>query len=259
MGVAVDLESAARTLRVHYQTAYRWVRTGVLPAVKVGSEYEIDSRDVAEFLNGRWARRATVEPGADPDLVAAELALALVAGDEDAARSLVAAVHQSGTSPLALCETVIAPAIREIAGLRESGGISAAEGRVATAICERIVGVLAFPPRGRPRGAAVIAAPEGARHRLPGLVAVVALRSDRWRVHDLGVNVPALDVIDFVSDRTVDLVVLAAPVGHRGADGVRAAIQGATAVPVLLHDPEAPLGDLVRTAHGLRVIETKTR
>jgi excisionase family DNA binding protein len=259
MGVEVDLESAARTLRVHYQTAYRWVRTGLLPAVKVGSEYELDPQDVAEFSDGRWARRATAEPGAGPDLLAADLALSLVAGDEDAARSLVTAVHQAGTSPLELCDTLIAPAIREVAQRRESGAISAADGRVATAICERIVGVLAFPPRGRPRGAAVVAGPEGARHRLPGLLAVVALRSDRWRVHDLGANVPALDVIDFVSDRAVDVVVLAAPAGHHGADGVRAAIQGATTVPVLFHDPGARLGDLIREANGLRSLDTQTR
>jgi excisionase family DNA binding protein len=33
----MDLESAAAVLGVHYQTAYRWVRTGVLPVAKVGT------------------------------------------------------------------------------------------------------------------------------------------------------------------------------------------------------------------------------
>ena len=31
----MDLESAARLLGVHYQTAYRWGRSGVLAPVKV--------------------------------------------------------------------------------------------------------------------------------------------------------------------------------------------------------------------------------
>ena len=68
----VDLEAAARKLGVHYQTAYRWVRSGTLRALKVGSGYEIDPEDV-ERLIGQQRR----EPSGvgDPDLEAARLEL----------------------------------------------------------------------------------------------------------------------------------------------------------------------------------------
>jgi excisionase family DNA binding protein len=35
----VDLQTAAARLGVHYQTAYRWVRDGSLPAMKRGTTY----------------------------------------------------------------------------------------------------------------------------------------------------------------------------------------------------------------------------
>ena len=41
---AVNLKTAALRLGVHYQTAYRWVRSGQLVAVKVGAGYEISRR-----------------------------------------------------------------------------------------------------------------------------------------------------------------------------------------------------------------------
>ena len=37
----MNLKTAALRLGVHYQTAYRWVRSGQLVAVKVGAGYEI--------------------------------------------------------------------------------------------------------------------------------------------------------------------------------------------------------------------------
>jgi len=55
----VDLHAAAASLDVHYQTAYRWIRNGSLPAVKVGSSYVITEADLARFM-ARRARSASV-------------------------------------------------------------------------------------------------------------------------------------------------------------------------------------------------------
>jgi excisionase family DNA binding protein len=41
----MDLREAAGALGVHYQTAYGWVRQGVLPARKVGRGYEVSEAD----------------------------------------------------------------------------------------------------------------------------------------------------------------------------------------------------------------------
>ncbi len=57
----MNLKSAARRLGVHYQTAYRWVRSGQLVAVKVGAGYEISDAALARFE----AQRAAVERAAE--------------------------------------------------------------------------------------------------------------------------------------------------------------------------------------------------
>ena len=52
----VSLRDAALELGVHYQTAYRWVRQGLLPAVKVAGSYEVTREAIAELCS------ATSEP-----------------------------------------------------------------------------------------------------------------------------------------------------------------------------------------------------
>jgi excisionase family DNA binding protein len=56
-GTRVNLKTAARRLGVHYQTAYRWVRSGQLVAIKVGAGYEISDAALARFQ----AQRAAME------------------------------------------------------------------------------------------------------------------------------------------------------------------------------------------------------
>ena len=45
----MNLKTAARRLGVHYQTVYRWVRSGQLVAVKVGAGYEISDAALERF------------------------------------------------------------------------------------------------------------------------------------------------------------------------------------------------------------------
>ena len=66
--VSVNLKTAARRLGVHYQTAYRWVRSGQLVAVKVGAGYEISDAALARFeaqrdATERVARERRCRPG----------------------------------------------------------------------------------------------------------------------------------------------------------------------------------------------------
>ncbi len=51
----MNLKTAARRLGVHYQTAYRWVRSGQLVAVKVGAGYEISDAALERFEAQRVA------------------------------------------------------------------------------------------------------------------------------------------------------------------------------------------------------------
>ena len=56
----MNLKEAAQQLGVHYQTAYKWVRSGTLTAVRIGSRYEVSPAAIEQFLA---ARRTVV--GAD--------------------------------------------------------------------------------------------------------------------------------------------------------------------------------------------------
>lgn len=49
----MNLKQAARRLGVHYQTAYNWVRSGALPAVKQAWGYELSEHAVDEFARTR--------------------------------------------------------------------------------------------------------------------------------------------------------------------------------------------------------------
>lgn len=55
----MTLKQAARTLGVHYQTVYRWVRSGELAAIKLGSRYEVSEIAIAELLANRDGARSS--------------------------------------------------------------------------------------------------------------------------------------------------------------------------------------------------------
>lgn len=61
----MNLKTAARRLGVHYQTAYRWVRSGQLVAVKVGAGYEISDAALARFQAQRTALERASEKSID--------------------------------------------------------------------------------------------------------------------------------------------------------------------------------------------------
>src|SRR6476661_4530603 len=52
-GTGVNLKEAAARLGVHYQTAYRWVRSGELAAVRVGARYEVSDAAIHQFVATR--------------------------------------------------------------------------------------------------------------------------------------------------------------------------------------------------------------
>jgi excisionase family DNA binding protein len=63
----VNLKTAALRLGVHYQTAYRWVRSGQLVAVKVGAGSEISDAAVARLQAQRAATERMPERAEQPD------------------------------------------------------------------------------------------------------------------------------------------------------------------------------------------------
>lgn len=58
----MNLKQAAAALGVHYQTAYKWVRDGTLPAVRIGARYEISDEAVAAFQAKRRSYVSAAAP-----------------------------------------------------------------------------------------------------------------------------------------------------------------------------------------------------
>ena len=66
-GTGVNLKEAAARLGVHYQTAYRWVRSGDLTAVRVGARYEVSDAAIHQFIATRHSvLRQAVPAGGVP-------------------------------------------------------------------------------------------------------------------------------------------------------------------------------------------------
>ena len=59
----VTLTEAAALLGVHYMTAYRYVRTGRLPAIKDGAEWRVRAADVSDLMAA--ANRSRQPPAAE--------------------------------------------------------------------------------------------------------------------------------------------------------------------------------------------------
>lgn len=69
-GERVNLKQAAARLGIHYQTAYKLVRSGALVAVRVGGTYEISEAALERYLTERAAQRADHTTRPHPDLCA---------------------------------------------------------------------------------------------------------------------------------------------------------------------------------------------
>jgi MerR family transcriptional regulator, light-induced transcriptional regulator len=248
----LDLDEAARLLGVHYQTAYRWVRNGALPAMKVAGEYRLRETDVRGLAERRRAPKPPPSIGRVRDWrpLVAQLHSAALEGDEFCARRLFDRLRVGGVPSLLLCQELITPVLYRIGEERTIGETSSAQVHVAAGISERLVAMLATASRGRPRGLAVVASPSGERHRLPSLMATVVLRADRWRVHHFGADVPGDDLLDFALQTGTSLVVLSSTVPELVDDArhLRDRFLNLYGLPTLVGRPGAPLTELVERA-----------
>ena len=248
----MDLREAAGALGVHYQTAYGWVRQGVLPARKVGRGYAVSEADVAALAAQRRLGTEPTRPIRVRDWAAQSQALhaAIATGDETAARHHVDRLA-AGVPVVDLCEQVIAPALRRIGDDWAAGRISIAQEHRASAICERLIAAHARQPAGRPHGTAVVATPPGERHGLPALMAAACLRADRWLVHHLAADLPVEEVASLADQAGASLVVLSSARSQTARQAQQAAMSMVATRPhlnVLAGRPGDPLYDLLARA-----------
>jgi excisionase family DNA binding protein len=249
----ITLHDAAEMLGVHYQTAYRWVRQGQLPAVKVAGVYRVEPDDVDTLANHR--SQPTPPPTRrrvrDWEPYAQRLLDRLLVGEEVGARELLEDLVESGSTLAEVCDHVIVPSLIHIGDAWLKGEISIAGEHRASAICERAIGLLTPAPPGRPRGVALVCSPPGDDHQLPGEMATAVLREDHWQVHHLGPGVPLPDVVHMADDERPALVVISVtwPPARTLAQELAAQL-AAPGRRVLVGRPGLTLTDLVVLARG---------
>jgi MerR family transcriptional regulator, light-induced transcriptional regulator len=249
----MNLQAAAESLGVHYQTAYRWVREGQLAADKIAGSYNVTVTEVERFLSQRLA------PTAPPSMLRVRdwapqvqrFEAALRDGNELAAKEIIDRLSDGNVSTIDVCQELVAPCMRNIGEAWHTGTLSVAQEHRATAIVERMLGRLANHQRGRPRGTAVVTTPPGDLHGLPSLMATLVLREDRWKVHHLGADLPVEDLAKFAVDVKADIVVLSATLSSLATATKRAAetLDGFS-FQVLAGSPGMTLRNLVERARA---------
>lgn len=244
----LELQSAADALGVHYQTAYRWVRSGRLPAQLKGGKYLVSSRHIAEVGASRDRPQSPAAPSpARLKRQSQRIHEALLVGDEFEVRKIARRLVDEGTTIVDLVEQVISPPLRAIGQAWHEGNLTIWVEHRASAIIERALGDLLPNPRGRRRGTVMVAAVAGDLHSLPTTMATVALREANWHVHHLGADMPGDELVGFcAAHEEIDVAVIsltnpdARETADRVADELRAA-----GTPTLVGGAGKTLGGLV--------------
>lgn len=225
----ISLREAARRLGVHYMTAYRYVRTGRLPARQDGQEWLIDPAELSKLQEkapaapGRRARSDRV-----PILIAR-----MTAGDEAGAWRVIDEALASGMDVTGVYLDLLVPVLRGVGEAWAAGTVSVVGEHLASAVAQRIIGRLGprFARPGRKRGTVVLGGPAGERHSLPGAIIADLLRGQGFDVIDLGANTPP-DSFAEAAQQAPRLVAVVIGVTAPGLDDdVRAAAAALAAGP----------------------------
>ncbi len=240
MAEPISLREAARRLDVHYMTAYRYVRTGRLPARRAGQEWLVDPGDLVLVRPpGPVEAAAPGEPGsrARRDRVPT-LQARMIAGDEAGAWRVVEDALASGLEPAGVYLDLLVPVLRRVGDGWADGTVSVAAEHRASAVAQRIIGRLGprFARRGRKRGTVVIGGPSGDQHSLPGAIISDLLRGQGFEVIDLGPNTPAESFAETARQVPRLMAVVIGVTGPGLDDAARLAVQAvraAVTVPVL--------------------------
>ena len=257
----MNLQEAADYLGVHYQTTYRWVREGQLTARKRGNAYEVDRDEVERFLAVRLVPVAPPPRLQVRDWTSHKTRLldALLAGEELDARAVIDRLTDGHVGGLDLCENLVSPCLAAIGDGWHRGEVSIAEEHRATAICERLLARIASHPRGRPRGTAVVLSAPGDDHSIPAMMAAMALRDDRWRVHHLGSNVPQHDLLRLAETANASVIVLSVTLAVAAETQAMAGALRERGFGVLLGGRGRTLSDLVVEAREFSLASMRHR
>jgi MerR family transcriptional regulator, light-induced transcriptional regulator len=220
----VTLHEAAERLGVHYMTAYRRVRMGILPARKVGGTWWIDPAD----LDRRVAATSAAAPGrrsaGAPDDAPAwreRLRGRMLSGDLAGSWQVVEAAMAAGREPRDIYVEVLAPALHAVGDLWQSGTVGIEQEHLASSVATSLIGRLGprFARRGRKKGIVIVAMPPGERHGLGVAMLADILTQDGYEVRNLGPDTPAPSLVATMrdADQLAAVVVSVVDARHRGA------------------------------------------
>ena len=248
----LDLQQAADALGVHYQTAYRWVRSGRLPAELVGGRYCVAVADIATVEQSRRTPRNPPSPSHGRlDRAADRMYAALIAGDESAATRAAHRLVDEGTSMVDLLQTVLVPPLVKIGDAWHAGELTVWVEHRASQIVERILGQLSPNPRGRRRGTAVVAALSGDHHSLPTAMAATALRDDNWHVQHFGADLPPDEIVKYCDGHDVSLAVITVTnLAVRGLADATAKRLRSTGTPTIVGGAGRTVHDLIKASRA---------
>ena len=230
----LTLQEAADELGVHYMTAYRYVRLGMLDAHKRGRSWVVDRRDLDAFRTG---------PALDADASGVawdeRLLKRMLAADDAGSWKVVEAALASGMSPPDIYMDVITPALRSVGTQWANGQIDIASEHAASQIARRLVARLAprMTSRGMRRGTIVMGSTATEMHDIPISIVADLFRSQHFDVIDLGGNLPPESfaaAVRAANDVVAVAVGITAPGQEEELARTLAALKDASDVPILV-------------------------
>lgn len=230
----LTLHEAANRLKVHYMTAYRWVRRGDLPAFKAGGRLRIRHDDLARFMTDRRIDVALgdgTEGRTDWDRHIPRLLDLLLNGDAPGASALVRRVIADGAPAGDVYRHLLTPVLHTIGEDWAAGRITVAEEHRASEIASALMARLGelFHKHGPKRGSAVTLTPPGDLHGIGSQMVADFLRAAGYDVHHLGANVPLDDLRLFLQVVPADVVAVSVTIPTLDARTYGALVEAARA------------------------------
>ncbi|MCB1247041.1 MAG: B12-binding domain-containing protein, partial [Acidimicrobiia bacterium] len=159
----LTITDVADRLGVHYMTAYRYVRLGLLDAHQRGRSWVVTEQALADFqrttsTDHKTPRRGTDWPG--------RLTNRMLAGDEPGAWSVVEAAQAGGMEVPQVYLDVVVPALFDVGERWHRGDIDVAGEHTASRIADRIIARLGARThrRGARRGTVVLGSTATEQH-----------------------------------------------------------------------------------------------
>ena len=230
----LSLHEVAEILDVHYMTAYRYVRLGILPARREGRSWRIRRDDLDDFV-------AKGEPRTERGQAdwADRFFNRVLAADEAGAWGVIEAALSSGMTIPDVYPALLSPTMRRIGDLWSADELDIATEHAASEVAARIVARLGprLARRGVRRGTVVLGSTATELHSLPLAMATDLFRASQFEAIDLGAYLPPDSFASFVAE-TDDLVAVGIGVTTPGQEDeigkTLAALRSVTDVPIVI-------------------------